>query len=171
MNKYIPVIAIAALLNLFASSLAYSETNPTTPQVSISDPWVRATTSQQKATGAFMKLKSEAPVTLVGASSPVANVVEVHEMATVDNVMKMRAIAQLPLPAGKVVELKPGSYHIMLMDLKGPVSTGQKVSVTLIFENDQKQRHEQTVVAEARPLNTPAAAPAGTPAPAHNGTH
>ncbi|MGL5632987.1 MAG: copper chaperone PCu(A)C [Azovibrio sp.] len=183
MNKYVPIIAVAALLNLFASSLGYTQSNPqadthANPQVSITDPWVRATTSQQKATGAFMKLKSEAPVTLVGASSPIANVVEVHEMATVDNVMKMHAIPHLPLPAGTVVELKPGSYHIMLMELKGPVATGQKVPVTLIFENAQKQRYEQTVEAEARPLNTPAAppvapttAPATTPAPAHNGAH
>lgn len=176
MNKYVPIIAVAALLNVFASGLAYSQTAPqtapqatpkstpkATSQISITDPWVRATTSQQKATGAFMKLKSEAPVTLVGASSPIANVVEVHEMATVDNVMKMRAISHLPLPPGTTVELKPGSYHIMLMDLKGPVTTGQKIPVTLIFENTQKQRHEQTVEAEARPLNTPASMPPHTP--------
>lgn len=140
----------STLLALSAAHLAHA-------QVTVSEPWVRATTSQQKATGAFMKLDSAKGATLLSASSPVAGVVEIHEMVTQDGVMKMRAIPKLPLPAGKTTELKPGSYHIMLMDLKEPLSTGRKVPVTLVIEEGQ-QRQEQTIEAEVRPLNaTPAA--------------
>ncbi len=99
--------------------------------VTVQDPWIRATVPAQKVTGAFMQLKATDNATLVSASSPVAGVVEVHEMVMQDNVMRMRALAGLPLPAGKVVELKPGSYHIMLMDLKQPMKVGEMVPVTL----------------------------------------
>lgn len=142
--------ALFSLLGLLATSQAQA-------QVTVTDPWVRATTSQQKATGAFMKLESRTAARLVGASSPVAKVVEVHEMIAEDGVMKMRATPQLLLSPGKAVELKPGSYHIMLMDLKAPISVRQKVPVTLLIENDKQQRQEQTVEAEARPLNAVAA--------------
>ena len=87
-------------------------------QVTVSEPWVRATVPQQKATGAFMKLQSAQDAKLVSAKSPLAGVVEVHEMAMDAGVMKMRAIDGLALPMGKAVELKPGSYHVMLMDGK-----------------------------------------------------
>lgn len=140
----------STLLTLCVASIAHA-------QVTVSDPWVRATTSQQKATGAFMKLDAAKAATLLSASSPVAGVVEIHEMVTQDGVMKMRAIPDLPLPAGKTTELKPGSYHLMLMDLKEPLNAGQKVPVTLVIEAGQ-QRHEQTIEAEVRPLNSMPAA-------------
>ena len=72
-------------------------------------------------------------MTLVSASSPVAGVVEVHEMVTQDGVMKMRAMPGLPLAPGKVTELKPGGYHIMLIGLKAPLVEGKLVPLTLTF--------------------------------------
>jgi copper(I)-binding protein len=78
----------------------------------------------QKGTGAFMKLTAKDGAKLVGASSPVAGVTEVHEMKMEGDVMKMRAVPALDLPAGKPVELKPGGYHVMLMDLKAPLAKG-----------------------------------------------
>jgi len=96
-------------------------------QVSVQDAWVRATVPQQKATGAFMRLTAAQDMRLVAASSPVAGITEVHEMKMVDNVMKMRAVPALDLPAGQAVELKPGGYHIMLLDLKQPVAQGASV--------------------------------------------
>ena len=77
-------------------------------QVTVKDPWVRATVSQQKATGAFMQITSTQDARLVEAKSPAAGVVEVHEMTMEKDVLKMRAIAALDLPAGKAVDLKPG---------------------------------------------------------------
>jgi copper(I)-binding protein len=90
-------------------------------QVQVGDPWVRATVAPQKATGAFMQLTSAKPAKVVAASSPVAEMVEIHEMKMEDGVMKMRAVDALPLPAGQAVALKPGSYHVMLMGLKQPI--------------------------------------------------
>lgn len=142
--------AFATLLGLACSTACLA-------QVSVSEPWVRATTSQQKATGAFMQLQARTPTTLVSVRSPVAGVVEIHEMATEGGVMKMRALPNgLPLPAGAPVMLQPGGYHVMLMDLKAPVGAGEKVPLTLVFENDKKQRQEQKVEAEVRPLNSDA---------------
>ena len=132
-------------------------------QVSVKEPWVRATVAQQKATGAFMQLVSAAGGRLVSASSPVAGVVEIHEMAMDGNVMKMRAIAGLDLPAGKAVALKPGGYHVMLMDLKQGLQAGQSVPITLVVEGPGGKRETVQVSATVRPL-------AAAPAPAH-GAH
>lgn len=121
-------------------------------QVSVKNPWVRATVAQQKATGAFMQLTSGTSARLVEAQSPVAGVVEIHEMSMANNVMRMRAIAGLDLPAGKTVELKPGGYHVMLMDLKAPISAGQEVPLTLVFEHADRKRESVVVRATARGL-------------------
>ena len=109
-------------------------------QVSVADAWVRGTVASQMGTGAFMKITAAKPARLVGASSPVAGVVEIHEMALVDNVMRMRAVDALDLPAGRTVELKPGGYHVMLMDLKRALREGETVPVTLLVEQDGQRR-------------------------------
>ena len=128
-------------------------------QVTLTDPWVRATVPQQKATGLFMHIDATQDVRLVSGQSPVAGVVEVHEMAMEGDVMKMRHIPALDIPAGKAVELKPGGYHIMLMDLPKPVSAGETIPLTLVFEDKQGQRSEVTVQAPVRALNSTMAKP------------
>jgi copper(I)-binding protein len=125
-------------------------------QVSVAEPWVRATVPQQKATGAFMTLTSTKGARLVGASSPAAGVVEVHEMKMVDDVMRMRQIAALELPAGKPIALSPGGYHLMLLELKQPLKEGATVPLTLEIEDAQKVRSKVVVEAPVRPLNAAA---------------
>lgn len=125
-------------------------------QVSVKDAWVRATVPQQKATGAFMQIVSAQDARLVEAKSPVAGIVEIHEMAMVDQVMKMRAVPGLALPAGKAVELKPGGYHVMLMDLKGQVKDGDQVPLTLVVEGKDGKRQTLELKVPARPLNAAA---------------
>jgi periplasmic copper chaperone A len=107
------------------------------PSVSIDvkDAWVRSTVPGQKGTGAFMKITAKDGAKLVGVSSPVAGVGEVHEMKMEGDIMKMRALPSLDLPAGKAVELKPGGYHVMLMDLKQPLLKDTTVPVTLVFKD------------------------------------
>jgi periplasmic copper chaperone A len=129
---------------------------PIYAQVAVKDPWVRATVPQQRATGAFMQLVAPADTRLVEARSPAADIVEVHEMAMDGNVMKMRAIAGLDLPAGRTVELKPGGYHVMLIDLKRPISVGDKIPLTLVFEGKDKKRETLEVSATARALGATA---------------
>ena len=152
-----------ALIAASASALAQSS-------VEIKDPWVRATVAQQKATGAFMQLTAKADSKLVEVKSPVAGVVEIHEMAMDNNVMKMRQIPGLALPAGKAVELKPGGYHVMLLDLKAQVKEGDVVPVTLVFEGKDGKRETVEVKAPAKPLATPAAM-GSKPAPAAEHKH
>ncbi|MGQ3053494.1 MAG: copper chaperone PCu(A)C [Roseateles sp.] len=120
------------------------------PSVKVDDPWVRATVAPQKATGAFMQLTAARAVKLVAASSPVAAMVEIHEMKMDDGVMKMRAVDALPLPAGQAVALKPGGYHVMLMGLKSQIKAGETVPLTLTVEGEDKQRTAVEIKALAR---------------------
>jgi copper(I)-binding protein len=139
-----------ALLALFV--LSY----PAVAQVLVAEPWVRATVPAQKVTGAFMQLTAPQATRLVEARSPVAGVVEIHEMSMDKNVMKMRALPEgIALPAQQLVELKPGGYHVMLMDLKQQVKEGDSVPLTLVFEGADKQRSSVEIKAPARALNAP----------------
>lgn len=147
---------------LALTGLAWAQT------VRVDDPWVRGTVAQQKATGAFMRLTAPENMKLVAAESSVAGVVEIHEMAMDGDVMRMRAIAALPLPAGRPVELKPGGYHVMLMDLKRPLSAGETVPLTLVFEGANGQRVRQDVQAKVMALGGPHG---GAMAPAGHGAH
>ena len=112
---------------------------PAAAQVIVSDPWIRGTVPQQMATGAFMQLKSAKDARLIEARSPAAGVVEIHEMKMENNVMRMRAVPSLALPAGRTVELKPGGYHVMMMDLKQQMKDGDVVPVTLVVESGGKR--------------------------------
>ena len=112
---------------------------PAAAQVTVTDPWIRGTVPGQMATGAFMQLKAAKDAKLVEARSPTAGVVEIHEMKLENNVMRMRAVPALDLPAGRTVELKPGGYHVMLMDLKQQMKEGEVVPVTLVIESGGKR--------------------------------
>jgi copper(I)-binding protein len=132
--------------------------------VVVTQPWVRGTVAAQKATGAFMEVTSKGGAAIVAATSPVAGVVEIHEMSMAGDVMKMRAIARLDLPAGKAVQLKPGGYHIMLMDLKQPLKAGETVPITLRLEGKDKAASTMEIKAEVRDLTA-------APPPAHEHKH
>lgn len=125
-HKTIPTL-IAALA-LTAGS-AYAQT------VEVRDAWARSTVPNQKSSGAFMKLTAKEGTRLVGADSPVAGITEVHEMKMEGDVMKMRAVSALELPAGQTVELKPGGYHVMLMDLKTALKKDSTIPLTLLFKD------------------------------------
>ena len=125
-------------------------------QVEVKEPWVRGTVAPQSATGAFMRLVATEDARLVDAKSPLAGVVEIHEMKMDGGVMKMAAIDRLALPAGKAVELKPGGYHVMLMDLKQPLKEGETVPVTLTFEDKAGRKQTLEIKAPVRALTAPA---------------
>jgi copper(I)-binding protein len=146
MSKLPTVCRFVAL----ATALALAP--PAAAQIAVADPWVRGTVAGQKATGAFMQLKSASDATLVGATSPVAKIVEIHEMKMDGGVMKMNAIDRLPLPAGKAVDLKPGGYHVMLMDLTQPLKEGESVPVTLTIEDKAGKKTTVEVKAAVKSL-------------------
>lgn len=103
-------------------------------QVTVDGAWARATVPNQSATGAFMRLTAQKDVVLTGASSPVAGIVEVHEMWLDQGIMRMRAANRLALKAGQTIELKSGGLHIMMMDLKKQIKAGERVPLTLSFK-------------------------------------
>lgn len=124
-------------------------------QVSITEPWVRATVPEQKTTGAFMKITSPVDAKLVDVRTTLAGRAEIHEMAMIGDTMKMRQISNLPLPAGATVELKPGGFHVMLFELTVQAKEGNIVPLTLVIEAGGKQETVE-VNAVVRPLNKPA---------------
>ena len=104
--------------------------------IEVKGAWARATVQGQKASGAFMTLTAKDGAKLVGITSPVAGVAEVHEMKMDGDIMKMRAVeGGIDLPAGKAVELKPGGYHVMLMDLKTPLQKDTTIPLTLLLKD------------------------------------
>ncbi len=119
--------------------------------IEVISPWARATVRAQKTGSAFMELKSTQGAVLVGASSPVAGSVELHEMKMDGEIMRMRELKRLPLPAGRAVALTPSGYHLMLFELKSQLKQGERVPLKLEFERAGK-RETMEVSAEIRGL-------------------
>ena len=107
----------------------------------ITQAWSRATPGGAKIAGGYLTIenKGSAPDRLIGGAGDVAGKVEIHEMAMNNGVMTMRPLDKgLAIEPGKTVKLAPGGYHLMLMDLKGPLKQGDKVPFTLEFEKAGK---------------------------------
>jgi hypothetical protein len=135
---------IAAFFALAATAAIHAQTT-------VTEAWVRSTVVGQQATGAFLQITSVKGGKLVSAGSPVAGIVEIHEMTMDGNVMKMRALPSgLDLPAGKPVALKPGGIHVMLMDLKQPLKAGDTVPLVLVVESAGNKRETLEVKASVR---------------------
>jgi copper(I)-binding protein len=103
----------------------------------VTAPWTRATPGGAKVAGGYMRLTNTGKESdrLIGGSLPQAGRFEVHEMATVNNVMTMRQLEKgLEIRPGETVELKPGGFHVMFMDLKEGLKPGQPIKGTLVFE-------------------------------------
>jgi len=141
MNRHL-IATLAA--GLFATSAL--------AQVTVTDPWVRATVPAAKSAGAFMHLQSATNARLVGVSTPVAGRAEIHEMAMENNTMRMRAVDGIDLPAGKPVHLASGGYHLMFFELKQQLKEGETVPVTLTVQDAANKRSNVTVQAQVKPL-------------------
>lgn len=147
MNTRLQQLVAAATLAWTAGACA---------QTTVQDAWVRGTVAQQKASGAFMRITSAQGAKLVAVSTPVAGIAEVHEMAMQGTTMRMRAVPSLDLPAGRAVELKPGGYHVMLMELKQQLKGGDTVPLTLVLEGRDGRRETVEVKAPVRALGADA---------------
>jgi copper(I)-binding protein len=141
MNRHLLALALAGLVSL-----------PALAQVSVSDPWVRATVPQQKVAGAFMQLRSAKAARLVGVKTPVAGHVELHQMAMEGQTMRMRAVESIDLPAGQTVNLASGGYHVMLFDLQRQLKEGEQVPLSLTVVDAAGKRETVAVSAPVRPL-------------------
>lgn len=147
-----PVTRCAGLGGLLAAALVAASVlagcSGGSASITVSEPWARASSAMAAAGAAYMKIENSgsAADALIGASSPAAKTVEVHETVAMEGespaasdgtgggMMGMRPIARLEIPAGGTVELKPGSYHIMLIDLNQELKPGDKIEITLTFE-------------------------------------
>jgi copper(I)-binding protein len=105
--------------------------------VAVEGAWARPTVPGQDTSGAYMTLTAREPLTLLGAQTPAAAIVEIHLMKMEGDVMTMRAADTLPLAPGKPLKLAPGGYHFMLMDLQGPFTPGSRIAMTLRFRDGQ----------------------------------
>ena len=145
MNRSLFALLAAGLF----STSALAQVNA---QLSVTEPWVRATVPAAKSAGAFMHLQSATNARLVSVSTPVAGRAEIHEMAMENNTMRMRAVDGIDLPAGKPVHLASGGYHLMFFELKRQLKEGEAVPVTLVVEDAAKKRTSVTVEAQVKPL-------------------
>jgi copper(I)-binding protein len=125
-------------------------------QVTVSNAWVRATVAQQTATGAFMQIRSTQTLRLVGVRTPLTPVAQVHQMSMANGVMRMAEVASVEVGPTQPLELKPGGYHVMLMDLKRAVQPGQPILLTLVFSHPSGPELEVPVKAEVRRLGAKA---------------
>ncbi len=136
------------LCALMALSLAAHAGDP--GPVDVQSAWARPTVTGQIGAGAFMRLTSKDGARVIGVATAVAGVAEIHEMVMDGSVMRMRPIANLELPPGQPIDLKPGGRHLMLMDLKRPLAVGEKVKVELRIETRDKKLVTQPVEIEIR---------------------
>ena len=132
LNIFASLLVIAALFASPAWAQAYK-----VGSIEIDQSWTRATPSTARTGGGFLTItnKGTTPDRLIAARSTASDKVEIHEMKMDGNIMRMRELEKgLEIPPGATVVLKPGSYHIMFMELRSPLVKGEKVPVTLVFE-------------------------------------
>jgi hypothetical protein len=134
--------AISALVLLFALGFAFTAPSLSAHEIkagalTIVHPWARATPPGAKVAGGYLTVENAGaePDRLVAATVEIAGRAEIHEMAVVDGIMKMRPLRNgVEIPAGGSVALEPGSYHMMFMDLTRPLKEGESFAGTLTFE-------------------------------------
>jgi hypothetical protein len=131
----------AALLIVSAGARAQSAS------LTVRDAWVREPMGGRTMTGAFAVVENTgaAAKAIVAASSDVSDKVELHEMKNDGGMMRMSPVKQMDVPAGGTLELKPGSFHVMLFDVKKKIVAGEKVSITFTFDDGSKVTTEAQV--------------------------
>ena len=120
----------------------------TADQITVVDPYVRLAPPGAKTTAAFMTLRNAGvpEAKLVSAAAPVASATELHNHINDGGVMRMRQVKEIPVPVKGEVQLKPGSYHVMLIDMKVPLKEGDKVAITLGFADGSSKTVDVPVI-------------------------
>ena len=138
---------IGALLALATTFSLAADTAP----LHVDAPYLRLPPPGAAATGAFMRIDNggNSARQLVRADSPAADTVELHTHINENGMMKMRAVPSIPIPAGGHTELKPGSYHVMLIGMKQALKAGDSVPITLRFDDGTQLR----IDAPVRPIH------------------
>lgn len=129
-------------LHVFCAALVLAGvvTQAQTAAVTMRDAWVREPMGNRNTTGAFVIVENntDKPLAIVAASSDISDKVELHEMKNDGGMMQMSPINKIPVPAHGKVELKPGSFHVMLFDMKKKPADGDKITLTLTMDDGSK---------------------------------
>ena len=165
MIKPLPIFSLLRLSRFFLSlTLVISSTAAIAKDsVSIENAWIRPTSPGQDVGAAYMTFNSKQDVTLISASSDATTSVEIHSMSMQNGVMKMRMLESLALKAGKPYKLEPGGFHLMLFDLKNPLTAGGYVNFELTFRSGDTEFKQQ--------IKAPIKAPADIEDHDHNHHH
>ena len=136
--KFVSTIVVASFLSLsFSAATAVAHGDEKHDGIELKDAWARARTASAKVGGAYLTVHNmgKEDDRLVGVKSNVAHKTEIHTTKMTDGVMKMMQVSGgIEVKAGKMIMMKPGSYHIMFMGLKEPITKGKTFPVTLVFE-------------------------------------
>lgn len=143
-------IQLLSVLIAMTASLGAQAQSPAKTEVKVFDAWARTTVPGASVSAAYMHIKSARPMKLVKAESPVAGMTEIHQMSMKDGVMNMSAVDAVDIPAGKLVDLRPGGLHVMLMQLKQPIKKGDEIPLKLTFEDAAKKTIVLDVKAKAQ---------------------
>jgi copper(I)-binding protein len=151
------VQALAAIVLLAATAIAHPTKAQGVDALRVDDAYVRSSGSAAQAAAAFMTLRNTGAAAdrLLAASTAVAGTVELHTVVKEGDVMRMRAVPAIDVPAGRAVTLQPGGLHVMLMNLRRPLAPGESIELSLVFEKAGRR----TVTLPVRALN-PGDAPA-----------
>lgn len=138
------ILAVALLLVAIGVATAHEYSNK---GVTVAHPWARATPGGAKVGGAYLEIKAAAGRRdrLVGARSPAAGAVEIHNHVNEGGIARMRRVDAIALKPGASLVLAPGGYHLMLTDLKAPLKEGDLLKLTLVFEKAGEIEVEATV--------------------------
>jgi periplasmic copper chaperone A len=145
-----PVCRRTLLAATFFATLAAAPALQAQTTVKVEGAWARPTVQGQAAGGGFLKITGGAAADkLVAASASVSKTVELHTMVMEGDVMRMREIGAIEVPAGKTVELKPGGLHVMFIGIDKPLKNGDSFPLTLRFEKAGEVKVEMKVMTQA----------------------
>jgi periplasmic copper chaperone A len=151
MMKNLWIAMMALLWGVLAPALGHAQAEA---PVVVKDAWARATVAQQTSSAVYMDLSAAQDARLIGAATPVAGNVQIHQMSLDANqVMRMSAVPALDLPAGKTVRLAPNGYHIMLTGLQRPLNVGETLPLTLTIETATHERRTLQLNVPVQPLS------------------
>ncbi|MGO1461136.1 MAG: copper chaperone PCu(A)C [Marinobacter sp.] len=148
MNKRITLLfaSSALILSIFTTvAMAHEYSHG---EVYIDHPWSRPTPPGASMGVGYLVIRNHgnSDITLIGASTPRADEVSIHETLMKDGVMRMQPLESgLGVASGETVELKPHSYHLMLEKLVKPLKEGERVPLTLEFEGAESMEVELNV--------------------------
>jgi copper(I)-binding protein len=138
-NMYMSLITLATTLLFTINSPIQAHSHKSTTELGdliISNTWARTTPRTAKTGVAYFVIKNrgKADDTLVGVTSEIAKKTEIHQSSEKNNIMHMRHVGKVNIPAGSVAELRPNSFHIMFMGLHAPIKQGDIFPLTLTFK-------------------------------------